>query len=311
MKAEEKKIITAFLEKTLNYSADKVAQVFVKNGDDEELVPNALDILLPDDVARIQTIKDAGKTMFDNGYKKAQGEVLSKMEADIKAKFGIDSDKQGIELIEETIAAKIPAAGKGALDDDKVKTHKVFLDREKELLKQIKDAETAGETKLKEFQDGVAKEKTFSDVSAKANTVLEGLKPILSKDPVKAANQKKLLMDELGGFSYEKNGDDIIILNKEGKRHEDQHGKPISFDTLVKETANKYWDFEQGEEHQGSGADKGAQNQGAAGAKNKWTGKLPNNDEEFTAIFNSIPENDHEQRIAFNKAVEARDAAKV
>jgi len=308
MKAEEKKIITAFLEKTLNYSADKVASIFVKKEDEEELKPEALDELLTADATRVQAFKDKEKTMFDNGYKKAQGEVLSKRENELKARLGIDSDKVGDELIDEIIAAKTPAAAKGALDDEKVKTHPVFLNREKELLKQIKDTETAGETKLKEFQDGVAKEKIFSDVAAKANTVLETLKPILSKDPVKAANQKKLLMDELQGFTFEKNGDDLVIL-KDGKRHEDQHGKPISFDTLVKETAGKYWDFEQGEEHEGSGAEKGqGTNPAGAAAGSKWTGKLPNSDEEYTEMFSKIT--DVNQRIAFNKAVEARDAAK-
>lgn len=301
MKAEEKKIITAFLEKTLNYSADKVASIFVKNGDDEELTPNALDVLLPDDVARVQGLKDNAKTMFDNGFKKAQGEVMSKFEADIKAKFGIDSDKQGIEIIEEIIAAKIPAAK--AADPEKVKVDPLYLKMEKELNDQIKAAKAEGEAKLKEFQDGVAKEKTFSKVATKADLELQKLRPILSKDPEKAKNQKKLLLQTLEGFTYEENGDDLVIL-KDGKRHEDQHGKPISFASLVKETANQYWDFEQGEEHQGSGAEKGGANgnQAAAAAGKKWTGKIPKNDDEFAQVFPTLETAD--ERISFTQAYE-------
>ena len=300
MKAEEKKIITAFLEKTLNYSTDKVASIFVKNGDDEELTPNALDVLLPDDVARVQGLKDSANTMFDNGYKKAQGEVLSKTETDIKTKFGISSEKQGVELIEEIIAAKTTPAK--AADPEKVKLDPLYLKMEKDLNDQIKAAKAEGETKLKEYQDGVAKEKTFSKVASKADLELQKLKPILSKDPEKAKNQKKLLLQTLEGFTYEENGDELVVL-KDGKRHEDNHGRPITFASLVKETANQYWDFEQGEEHQGSGAENGGAkgNQAAAQAGKKWTGKIPKNDDEFSQMFSGLPD-DADQRMALTDA---------
>lgn len=308
MKAEEKKLLTEFLGKTVNLPAEIVATLFEKKDgeEDETFTANASKIMLDADAARIKGIKEKLETAYGDKHSKAKSEILTKYEADLKAKHGIESDKQGIELIDEIIAAKIPADK--ATDEDKIKRSKIYMDLEKEMAKKVKEATEAGELKVKEIEQNYAKKETFSTVKTHAEKLLSDLKPILSKDADKAANQKKILMDELNGYEFELNGNEITVL-KEGKRLEDQHGKPVSFASLVKDTAGKYWDFEQGDTHQGAGAGKNpaaSGNNGAAGAATKYNGKLPANDEEYSAIFLTLKT--AEERIAFDQAVEAQKA---
>jgi hypothetical protein len=304
MNKSEKSILQAFFGKTLNLTAEDVAPIFETKGDDEELKEDALKFLLGHDATRIKTIKDevatSEKTGFDKGYKKAQAEVLPGLEKKIKEKFNIDSDKQGLELIEELVAAK---ANANVLEEDKVKVHPAFLKREKELLKQIEDEKTALEKKFKDREDEIANEKTFSEIVGLSDKTLEALKPVLPKDAEKAKNQKQLLINELKGFKYEKQGDQIVILNADGKRLEDDHGKPVSFDSLIKNTASKYWDFEVNQQRQGSGANNDNQNNGNA-ASNTYKGTVPTNDAEFTKAFNAA--SSKEERVAMLNAYEAQ-----
>ena len=303
MNKAEKTILQAFFGKTLNLTAEDVAPIFETKGDDEELKEDALKFLLGHDATRIKTIKDevatSEKTGFDKGYKKAQAEVLPGLEKKIKEKFNIDSDKQGLELIEELVAAK---ANANVLEEDKVKVHPAFLKREKELLAQIETEKATLEKKLKDREDEIVSERTFESIVSSADRTLDSLKAILPKDADKAKNQKQLLVNELKGYKYEKQGEQIVILKPDGKRLEDLHGKPIDFDTLVKETASKYWDFEVATPRQGAGATNDSTNNGNQTA-NTYKGAIPTNDAEYSKAFNSLTSK--EDRVALLNAYEA------
>jgi hypothetical protein len=303
MKVAEKEIITAFLGKTLNLAPERVASLFVKNGDDEDLAPNALETLTAADAERVQSFKTKGETQFDNGYKKAQAETLAKLEKDMKEKAGIESDKKGIELFEEILSTAAKHDNK--LDADKIKIHPEFLKLEKDWKKAAAAELEAKAQELETFKSQVAQEKTFSNVAKKFETSLQALKPILSKDPNKAANQKSVVLDKLKGYTFQENGDDEPIVLKDGKRLEDKHGKPISFSTLVKETAGEYFDFEDGGHHSGTGAENTNGTNGApgkeAGVKTKWTGRIPQNEEDRVTLFASLKT--PEERMSFQEAV--------
>lgn len=316
MKKAEKEILIAFLGKTSNMPSETVASLFTKteDGKEEDLSDKALDILLKDHADHVQAIKDKEKTMFDNGYKKAQVEVLSKLEKEISDKFEVKSDKKGIELIEEIVTAKTKVP---ELDEDKIKVHPVFTKAEKEFQKKLKEQEelfkAESEKKDKEF----ARKETISKIKAKVIQQLEEeIKPIFgTTDKAKQKNQiDRLLMPDIEQLDYlEQDGE--IILMKEGKRLEDKHGKPISFSSFIKENASKHWEFETGTGKQGSGASNDGTGTGSNGVskgsdgKIKWTGQLPKDDAEYTKIFNTLKTS--EERIAFDDAVTEASQAKV
>lgn len=317
MKASEKETLIAFFGKTLNLTAEDVAPIFEKKGDEEELKPDALKTLLAHDATRIKALKDEVATVetesFNKGYKKAQGEALTKWEKEIKEANGIKSDKKGLELITEIVKAK---AEPGTLDADKIKTHPDYLKMEKELNDKIELTKTEWESKYNKRETELSAEKTFSTIMDKANKTLEALKPVLPKDSEKAKNQKQLLINELKGLTYEEKNGELIILKSDGKRLEDAHGKPVKFEDLVKDTAAKYWDFESGEGRNGSGADN---NVGGTKVGNvikttadgsttvKWGGQVPKNDAEYEAAFKTTT--NAEERMALLDAYEAASKA--
>lgn len=312
MKKTEKETLIAFLGKTSNMPAETVASLFTKNEDGtEDLNDKALDILLKDHADAVQAAKDKEKTMFDNGYKKAQVEVLSKLEKEISDKFEVKSDKKGIELIEEivTVKTKVPE-----LDEDKIKVHPVFTKAEKEYQKKLKEQEDLYKAEIDKKDKDFARKETMSKIKSKVISKLEEeIKPIFgTTDKNKQRNQiDRLLMPDIEQLDFIEQDDEIIIM-KEGKRLEDKHGKPISFDSFIKENASKHWEFEQGQQRQGSGADnddhlKGKTNLGkGSDGKITWTGEIPKSDADYSRIFNTLKTS--EERIAFDDAVEAAKA---
>ncbi len=304
MKKSEQDILTAFLGKTLNMPTEKVATLFKKNGEEEDLTAESLTTLLSEDAARVKAFKDENETHFLNGQKKATKELGTNRDKEIKEKFGITSDKIGLELIEEVLTAKTGAA---TLDVEKVKVHPEYLKMEKELAAKIAETETAWKTKFDSREQELAEEKTFSNISTKADTILASLKPILSKDPEKAKNQKQLLVNELKGFKYQDNNGELTILKPDGKRLEDIHGKPIGFDSLIKEISSKYWDFESGESRSGTGATNDPPGAGGnQGGATKWNGSIPKNDDEFSKEMLKLSGSENsEKRIQLLDAYEA------
>jgi hypothetical protein len=100
--------------------------------------------LLDEDAKRVEAIKKSvdTKPAFQDGFKKAQGEILTKFEKDLKEKFGLESDKMGLELVEELVSKKSEGGQGGDLTEDAIKRSKVFQDMESNLKKQIKQTET-------------------------------------------------------------------------------------------------------------------------------------------------------------------------
>lgn len=300
-----KEFLIAFLGKTLNLSPDEVASLLFANDDGTELKPGAVDAILLKDTARVQKFKDEQKTFFDNGYKKAQKEALGGLEKTLKEQFQIDSDKQGIELVQAIIDQRL---GQGVqLDEDKIKVHPLFTKTVNELNKKIKDTETTWETKYNTRDKEISREKAFASVRSKAKAIIEGMKPILPKDQAKAERQLEWFFKELGQLEFE-NQDDTIIIMKDGKLLEDSHGNRRNFDALVKDMAGSYWEFEQGQQRQGAG--NGNQGQGAGqgqGSGQKKDVKAPKDKAEYVKMIASAK--DAEERIAIDDAWQTAQAA--
>lgn len=314
MKTAEKEIITAFLGKTSNLPAETVASLFVKKDDDEELIPGALDILTADHAKTVQANKIENEKRFDNGYKKAQVEVLGKLEKDIVDKFGVTSDKKGLELVEEVVAAKTKVP---ELEEEKVKAHPAYIKLEKENTKKLKEVEEAFKAKETEREQLQVKEATFKNVTDKASTILKDLKPIFGTADEKKiqAQIEKLLIGDLKQYDFKVEGDEIIVM-KGDKRLEDAHGKAVNFDVLIKDNAARNWDFEQGKEHGGSGASNDAAAKAAAAAaaagKAKYKGTLPKNEAEFNQAFATLQGSENaDQRVALMEEYDAQFQQKV
>lgn len=237
-----KEFLAPYLKK-IGMEDGKVAALF--NADGTELTDNAEAELTTYDATRITTLKTAAKTEgFDQGHQKGLSEGATKWETQAREKYALkDSTKKGLELVDEIVSSRTAAAG--ATDDDKVKVHPLFVKMENDLKKKITDTETTWKTKHEKYQQEVAREKTYGSVMSKADALVTALKPVLPKDPAKAAKQKQTLFNDLKGFEFTEVDGNLVVL-KDGKAHEDAHGNKIAFNDLVKGLAESIWDFETG-----------------------------------------------------------------
>lgn len=238
--SNEKEILFGFLTKALNKSEDEIKGIIYT--DNDELNENALDTLISVDANRIKKYKEEGTKLFDNGYKKAQKEILSDYESKLKETFGIDTDKIGDDLLTE-IKVKTSKTTVSELTDDVVTKHPKFLEREKQLRKEKELAIAEKENEFTKFKSEIERTTRVKSVKEKAADILLSLNPVLSKDAKKAENQKKMFLDTFDKFDYQIESDNSILILKEGQRLETANFHPVNFTDFVKEQAESLFDF--------------------------------------------------------------------
>lgn len=295
-----KTIITGLLSKAYNYDNGKIAELF-KDGEtelSEEQQTEILNKILEIDAQRVENIKKSvdKKDAFQDGFKKAKSEVLTDFEKGLKEKFGIESDKTGLELIEEVVSKKSEGGQGGDVTEDAIKRSKVFQDMESNLKKQVTTVKTEYETKINEIQDGYKAEQTFSNVSQKALQIFNGLNPILPQNKTVADNQVKFFVNTLKDFKFDVQDERIVVMDKDGKVIEDGHGNSRSFEDIVKETASGLFEFKAN--NGGSGSGNGGQGQGGSGSS--YAGNVPKTFEELEKVMsdNSISIEDRSNIMA-------------
>lgn len=270
----------------------------------EAKVPDGTEDFAPilEDLTKAHKLKvEAQKTEdFDQGHQKATLEILNKRDEEIKEKYGIKSKKKGAELLDEVIAAKVPdPKNPDSIPADVVKKHPAYLERERELSTQVKEAKDETATKVKEVQDSYAQKESFTKVG---NTFLDrfrGMNPVLPEDKEKAARQEARLLKELEAsdlvFQLQDGQDPLILERAEDgttKRKEDGHGNPIKFDDFVRNTADNFgFEFRAGEPRSTPGGNQNTNTPPVTPGARKYVGKLPETEKEYVAIAtnSSIP----------------------
>lgn len=244
----EKEVLTGLLSAAYQMDENGVASLY--NEDGTELKAEALQTLIDKDAQRIQSLKPDTKKYFDDGYKKAQSESLTKFEKDILDKYGLKSEKKGIELIDDLVAQYIK---EGGTDEDKIKKSRYYLDAVEALQKEKDELIKTKSQEFEDFKKQVEQDKAFSKVSSEALVIFDNLKPILPEDAAKSANLKRIFVEELKQFNYEMREGAVIILDKDGNDALDGHGHRIKFDSLVRQTAEKYFEFHQSDPKSAAG----------------------------------------------------------
>lgn len=293
MDKELLQFLVSYLSATLNMDEAGVAALFDADG---KVKPDSLKLLKDKDVERVTALTTE---KFDEGHKKATKEARSTFENELKQKFGISSKKVGVELVEEIVSAK---AGKpGELTEEQVKNSKYYLDLKEQQDKAIEEAVKAKEEEFTNFKKQVERKDVIGKVTSVAEAILDGMKPILSSDPVKAKNQKRFFLKQIEEGNYRLDGDRIIMLDETGKDKLDGHNKRVDFETFAKETASGIYDFAQADQRSGAGG-AGA---GAAGAS---TVKVPKTKDEYSKLMSQAK--DSKERADLTKAWTESEAFK-
>ena len=303
MTKEEINFVTEFVGKTIGTPASEAASLLfeLKEDGSGELKAEALPELLKKDADRVKIFKDAETKAHDKGFNKAKGEALTKFESDLKEKYGISTDKQGVDLIETIVSEKVKSQG-GELDDEKIKRSSLYLNTVDKLTKEKTEAVALEAKKYTDLENSIKKETTFKSVAQRIQGALDELKPILPEGKLpdgktKAQIQIERFIKDLGSeFEFEEKDGKLLII-KDGKVQEDNHGHMIDFKELVKERASTLWDFHQGESRQGTGNNN---DQGGAAGGQGYTGKKPSNDEEYLKMIDEAKT--EEEKINITKA---------
>ena len=280
--------------KILNLPKEKLADFYESDG--TTLKADAVDTLATLDAQRIKQLKDANKEeltrMHDTGYSKGKGESLSKYENDLRETFGVDNKElKGIDLIKEVIAKN----AKVDMDEEKIKLHPRFLELERKLENDYMPKAEYDKVKAEyeEFKTTIEKTKVTSVVKAEAIKVFRSLKPVLSKDPVRATNQESDFANKLTSYEFELQDDGNHIIKVNGKRLENANGHAVSFADFVKSEASKYYDFEQ----QGEKGNSGNANDGGGSSSNV---TLPSTEAEYVDMLANEP--DPKKQVALMNA---------
>lgn len=246
---EANEVLNYFLTKAFNKTEDEVKALLF---DGDKLKDGAGDELIKLDQARVAKIKEAskvdGQTYFDNGFKKAQKETLTAFEKQFKEKTGYDSDLQGLDLIMEW------GEKQKKIKVEDVKLHPDYL----KLEKTIKDKETDYMSQLENLKKGFDKEKQLTLIKDHAKKVLNSgaQTPVIPSSPVVAQNIENVFLSQLGNYDYQLQEDGNHIVIKDGKRVEDAHGNPITFETHVRNHAAAFYEFKK-QEDKGNAGNKG------------------------------------------------------
>lgn len=255
--AEQKKL-NGFLSKTLKMDDEELASLYNEAG---ELT--SLTAAEQADTARVTKLKEDQASQ----YKRGQKEVASKMEAQLKDKFGVDSDLTGVELVDFILTTELEKVkGKG---DEDITAHPEYLKLKSESDRMLKAKDKEWQKKIEDLELKHARESMFSKVKERAFAELDNLRPILPEDAKKAQKWKEKYIEDLRAYDFTEQ-DGMFVVLKDGKPLQDSHGYNKSFADLVKETAAEFFDF-QTAESRSSAANQQTQSNFAA----------PRNEEEF------------------------------
>lgn len=255
--AEQKKL-NGFLSKTLKMDDEELASLYNEAG---ELT--SLTAAEQADTARVTKLKEDQASQ----YKRGQKEVASKMEAQLKDKFGVDSDLTGVELVDFILTTELEKVkGKG---DEDITAHPEYLKLKSESDRMLKAKDKEWQKKIEDLELKHARESMFSKVKERAFAELDNLRPILPEDAKKAQKWKEKYIEDLRAYEFIEDSNGIVVL-KDGKPLQDSHGYNKSFADLVKETAAEIFDF-QTAESRSSAANQQTQSNFAA----------PRNEDEF------------------------------
>lgn len=287
-----KNVITGLLSRAYNVDNGKIAEILeAENNTEEAVLKSILDL----DTARVAKLKEADTGKFQEGYQKAKKEVLTQFEKDLKAQYGIDSDKMGLELITEIVTAK--TAGSGTKDDDVLK-HPLYQTLETKYRTETARIENDWKAKLDEIQNGYKKEKTFSVIQNKALTQLESLNPILPTNSTVASNQKNWFVNSLKEYEFDVQDGGNIVVMKDGKVQQDAHGNSVRFEDLVKNIASQNFEFKANN----GGGNAGNGNSGSPEGITLPAGVvMPKNLEEMTIISNNPDISAEDKLKVFNE----------
>lgn len=238
---ELKDAFEGVLAKALNLPVAEISSLYNEEG---VLNDDAVDVILNKQTESVQKARDKAKVERDEQYKRGQrekGTEYEKLLKDAGVELGDAKGADAVEILTKHIESK---AVPSDLKEDQVKNSELYRKMEKTFQAQLTEKEKLHTDYIAQRDTKEQRDNTLMDVRSKAKGILDSLKPNLPTDPTKAANQVRFLMSDIEGYSFERDEDDYIILDKDGTRVEGLNGHPLKFNDFVKSKAEAIFDFQ-------------------------------------------------------------------
>ena len=304
------KIFLEFLAKTLNITIEQAAELLYEdpNATEKVLKNDALAAILQKDADRVKAIKEGlgidpqkEKDLRDEGYRRAEKEIMTNFEKSVREEYGIESEAQGVELIKAVVQKSVQGVKGGELTDDKVKAHPLYTQLEKRMNDELAKLKTDHQSQIDNMKAEHEKEGTLSKVKGIAKTMLASFNPLIAENTVVAANRETDFLEKFAGYDYQfdDKGNVSLIIDKDGKRLENAQGHAVKFNDFVKEKADLYYEYKkQDQKGDPNGGTNDGQNPPAGGSKFN----IPKSEEEYYQKLGELSSS--EDRAAYTKLYE-------
>ena len=291
---EAKEAILYQATKMFNWTEDEAKERLL---DGEELKDDYADVILDADKARIQKLKDERTAKYNDGYQTAEKKFKSYAEETFKKLTGYKGTKAAFEDMFQLWYAdeKKKLATKKEVSEDEVKKTSWYIDLETKTIPKEKYDEL--QKSFDEFKTERQRSEVMGVVTGRAWDVVAAKNPILSDNQTVAENRKRDFLAKFSGYNYDLQDGKIIVL-KDDKRIEDEHGNLKPFESFVLDLANLNFDF-RAQDDKGSAGNK---NDGGTGTVT--ISEKPTTKEEYAAAldkWNGSSDEHAKMRIALKK----------
>lgn len=292
-----KEVTIQALAKILGLTTDRVSEILFKKSDDGTLT----DVLNEDALSQIEdlhaehvrnTSGEALEAKYNEGHKAGKYEALSKVEEDLRKKYGVDG-----KTLSDVAAAIAAKAAQDAGTEDKVLTHPAYLNLKTSSEAQIEALKADYESKFATFKAEQEKKERFSSKLADIEAAMIEAGAVLPKNATASSNLKKIFFDHFQQFDFEDKETGTYLKGPDGALVKDKHGHPVTLAAYAKSKVSEYFDVEL------QPARKSAGNDPEPVAPTKWDkGSLPKDASEFESKYYQIA--DPKERAEFAKAYE-------
>jgi hypothetical protein len=227
---------------------------------------------------------DAAKAAKDEAHGRGTREAMAKIEKQLKEKYGVESTKVGIELIDEVLAEQVKVVGKGDpakfTEEQLLKLPAVAALNDK-LVKSTQELEatTTKAAELEQFKTQAEQREFQTTIVTEALSKFKSLNPALPDDADKAEKFTKLFQKVILDGKYkveEVDGAKVIFpVDNEGNYLKNTMKGRITFDDHVKAVTEEYIGINQQGKKSGTGNDNNnGGGQGGGSGAGKYTGVL-------------------------------------
>lgn len=246
-------LLLSFLTKVYNKTEDEVKGIIFN--DKNEVNENAFETLSGLDTIRVKRLKSESTEKFNNGYSKGKEETASEFEKLLKETFSINDELPFAELLPKV---KELSTTKSKMSADDVKKHPEYLALETSRVPKAEHEKL--QTEFETFKKGIERRVKIDKVKEKAILNLDTFNPDYPDVPQIKQNLVNVYLNSFDNFDDFEFAENSIIAIKDGKRVEDAHGNPVTFDKLCKETASGYFKFKVTDARSGAGNSNGGSN---------------------------------------------------